>query len=487
MVHVYPTITPPATFSVAKHKALPIPLQDAEERLQALVLAIHDDLEALCYPVRLWSYSKDPEVLEVAIVGGGHTGKSVAFGLRRHGITNVQIFDRNPAGKEGPWRNYARNHTLRTPKIITGGLDWGIPNLNFCRWCIACYGRDYWQSITHIPRLLWAEYLDWYGKLLDLPIENKVDIQKITWDATHQSFHLHTPQKTYKARFVILATGMESAGGKAIPTIISEALPSHCYAHTMQDINFCDLADKRVVVVGGGASAFDNANAALAAGALKVDLVIRRSTLPNSNRIRWSEWNGFHRHYIDLDDKTKWYYTIEELRAGQLPPTHTYYEALSNPCFTLYSQAPLEQLSYQNSEIIGVYGGEEMRHDFLICGTGFKVPSITNQAELGSLSPHILLWKDVYQPDSHSENEGLSNYPYLGNNLEFIPRDSEHDYIRRIYYLASGAAWMSGFRGNLSGLQFASPRVCYDIGRQLFLEYQEDIQADFAAYDLLEY
>jgi FAD-dependent urate hydroxylase len=487
MVNIHSAIAPPETFSISKHKAIPSPLPDAEERLEVLRSQIADDLEVLSHPARLWSYTRQPDLLEVAIVGGGHTGKSVAFGLRRYGITNVEIFDRRSSGKEGPWRNYARNHTLRTPKSVTGGLDWGIPNLNFSRWCIARYGKDYWQTVIYIPRLLWAEYLDWYATVLALPMQNDADVQTIDWNAEEQCFYLQTTRATYKARFVILATGMESAGGKIIPEIIAEELPSHCYVHTMDEIDLSNLLGKRVIVIGGGASAFDTANAALAAGADSVDLAIRRSTLPNVNRLRWSEWNGFHRHYIDLDDAMKWYYSIEELRAGQLPPAHTYYEAISNPRFTLYSQAPIEKLSYQNGEIVGTYGGQEMRHDFLICGTGFRMSSVQDQPELSAIAAKILRWRDVYQPEPDQQNQELSNYPYLGKSLEFLPRKAEHEYVRRIYYLASGAAWMSGFRGNLSGLQFAAPRVCYDIGRQLFLEHQTEIRHDFDSYNVLEY
>jgi hypothetical protein len=81
----------------------------------------------------------------------------------------------------------------------------------------------------------------------------------------------------------------------------------------------------------------------------------------------------------------------------------------------------------------------------------------------------------------------LSQYPYLGQHPELLPRSPEHDYLRRCYYLACGATSLSGLRANLSGLQFALPRVIYDIGRQLFLTHQDQIKADFAAYNVREY
>lgn len=485
-VEMYSPVLPPTTFSLDQHTFLPSLLPDAEQRLQSLVAALEADLDVLSYPCRTWNYQQDKDVLEVAIIGAGHTGKSVAFGLRRHGIEHIRIFDAKSPGQEGPWRSYARNRTLRTPKQVTGGLDWGIANLNFRRWCCACYGDDYWQQMQFIPRLLWAEYLDWYAQVLQLPIQHNTPIDTVTWNEAGQHFCLETPQSKYSARFVILAMGIESSGGKAIPALVCNSLPVDCYAHTSDDINFAALKDQRVVVVGGGASAFDNAIAALSAGAASVDIVMRRAQIPNINRIRWSEWNGYHRHYIDLDDRTKWYYTLEELKLGQLPPTHTYYEAMSDSRLTLYTSAPVTKLQHNGHEILGTYGGKEMRHDFLICATGFAT-DIAAQPELRALISHIALWKDRYQPEPGSECAALSNYPYLGRSLEFLPKQPEHGYLRRLYYLSSGIGWLSGFRAYLSGLQFAAPRVCYDISRQLFLQHQPEIIAAFDRYAVAEY
>lgn len=490
MTDIHPPPQLPKDFATKDFWVIPPPLPAAAERLHQLAKAVYADLEVLNYPSRTWNYSHDRDILEVAILGAGHSGKSAAFGLRRHGIENVRIVDRHPSGREGPWFTFARNATLRTPKQVTGGLDWGIANLNFRRWCAACYGDDYWQRIQYIPRPLWAAYLDWYGKVLNLPIQNDTEIQDITWHASEQCFWLHGYHRgesaLYKARFVIFATGMECAGGKHIPDIVQESLPADCYRHTMDPINFPAFADKRVIIIGGGASAFDNAILLLNAGAKSVDIAIRRPQLTHLNRIRWSEWNGYHRHYIDLPDAMKWSYSLAEFRLGQLPPSHTYYQAISHPNLTLYTDAPVKQLEYKNGEIIGTYGDLTLHHDALICGTGF-ITHLDRQPELRSLAPHIARWQDRYTPPPGDEQPEMAHYPYLGKRLEFVPNSPEHDYLSRCYYLSSGAALLSGFRANLTGLQFALPRVAYDIGRQLFLEHQDDIRAAFDAYDVREF
>ncbi|MGB3573749.1 MAG: NAD(P)-binding domain-containing protein [Phormidesmis sp.] len=490
MTYIHPSLPLPTGLATEDFWVLPTPLPDAQARLHHLTEAIYADLEVLSHPSKNWDYSRDHSILEVAILGAGHCGKSTAFGLRRHGIERVRIFDRRQSGQEGPWRLFARNATLRTPKNVTGGLEWGIANLHFSRWCIACYGEAYWERIQYIPRLLWADYLDWYGKILDLPIQNDTQIQEIVWHEEEQCFwlsamHQGRPER-YKARFIVFATGMECAGGKKIPAIIKESLPERCYQHTMDRIDFEAFAKKKVVVVGGGSSAFDNALMALKAGAETVDIVVRRSQLTNLNRIRWSEWNGYHRHYIDLPDEMKWAYCLAEFRLGQLPPSHTYYQAMSHPRLTLYTDAPIKSLAYREGKITGDYGDRTLTHDVMICGTGF-VTNLDFQPELSALAPHIARWQDRYTPEPGDEQAEMSGYPYLGKSLEFTPRAAEHDYLKRCYYLCSGGALVSGFRAHLSGLQFALPRVAYDIGKQLFIEHREDIWSAFNAYDVREY
>ena len=182
----------------------------------------------------------------------------------------------------------------------------------------------------------------------------------------------------------------------------------------------------------------------------------------------------------------KWAYSLAEFRLGQLPPSHTYYQAVSQPGLTLHTDAAIKELGYFNHEIVGTYGDTTLHHDAMICGTGF-VTSLDRQTELRSLSPHISRWRSHFTPATGEEHSEMSQYPYLGKNLEFTPTSPEHDYLRRCYYLCSGGALLSGFRAHLSGLQFALPRVAYDIGRQLFIEHKDEIWDSFNAYDVTEY
>src|SRR4051812_9034647 len=102
--------------------------------LAALEAAIRRDLEILDYPSKPWLVptprADGREVLDVAIVGGGHCGLTAAFALMRERVSRILVIDENPAGQEGPWQSYARMPDLRTRKSVTS-TELGYPNLTF--------------------------------------------------------------------------------------------------------------------------------------------------------------------------------------------------------------------------------------------------------------------------------------------------------------------------------------------------------------------
>ena len=476
----------PSAFSMADRLYKPSPLPDAGQRLRVLADQARSDIQSLEFPKRLLPFERKPDVLEVAIVGGGQTGLGVSFGLFRHGIKNTMIFDQNAKGRQGPWRSYARNHLLRTKKDSTGGLEWGIPSLHFIRWSEARYGGDYYESIQKIPRSIWADYLDWFSDAVEMPAQYETAVRGIRWNGEERFFELQTSRGLVKAEFVVMCTGIESGGKHRFPRVVEEHLPREVYAHTMTEPEVGHLKGRDVVVIGGGASAFDWANAVLAAGAKSVDLMIRRNNLPTAHRVCWgSRWIGYHRHYVDLPDEMKWSYSLADLDLGVPPPRDTYYEAVRDPRFRIFGNAGIDAIRYEGGKIVGSYGGTELRHDFMICGTGSN-NSIFGQTELQSILPHIQIWKDVFVPTDGRTHPELELSPYLGKSLQFTPKRAEDAFVERIYYLCSGVAHLSGFRCNLSAIQFVAKRVCDDISRHIFLDHRDEVKAAFDAFDVWE-
>jgi FAD-dependent urate hydroxylase len=107
---------------------------------------VRRDLTYRSYPARDWTIPRRHDgarVLDVLIVGGGQGGLATAFGLKLERISNIRIVDRNPRGREGPWRRFARMKELRTPKEVCG-IDFGIPSLTARAWYEARFGRQAW-------------------------------------------------------------------------------------------------------------------------------------------------------------------------------------------------------------------------------------------------------------------------------------------------------------------------------------------------------
>ena len=150
--------------------------------LDCLAVQIMRDLEMLQYPPKSWVSSRttpcgDP-INDVVIIGGGMCGLVVNFALLRAGITNIRTFDLHAKGKEGPWVNYARMETLRSPKNLAGPAL-GLPNLTFQSWFEAQWGKDTWNALGKIPTATWMDYLIWYRKVLNIDIENESEVLSI--------------------------------------------------------------------------------------------------------------------------------------------------------------------------------------------------------------------------------------------------------------------------------------------------------------------
>ena len=184
-------------------------------------------------------------------------------------FANIRIFDRSPAGCEGPWLTYARMETLRSPKQLTGPA-YGMASLTFRAWFVAQFGNDAWTNSTRYRgRCGWSTCV-WYRKVLDLPVENGVEVKSIVPEGRTDAADAgrRARERSVLARKVVMATGRDGMGHPSIPGFVKN-LPQADWAHSSDSIDFAALRGKRVVVVGVGASAVDNAAEALEAGAAR--------------------------------------------------------------------------------------------------------------------------------------------------------------------------------------------------------------------------
>ena len=159
------------------------------------------------------------EVLPVAVIGGGMGGMAASAALRFLGV-NAPIFDRSPAGFEGPWATTARMETLRSPKTLTGPAL-GKPSLTFRAWFESQFGIEEWDALDKIPRLQWMDYLRWYRKVLDLEVNNEHRVLAVRPRGADGVVHGPVSPRRLRAHLLALLRARRGAAAAppATPTI----------------------------------------------------------------------------------------------------------------------------------------------------------------------------------------------------------------------------------------------------------------------------
>ncbi|HMJ09973.1 MAG TPA: NAD(P)/FAD-dependent oxidoreductase [Polyangiaceae bacterium] len=458
--------------------------------LDELSCRVQRELELLSYPKRDWLRPRQTPagdgVHDVVIVGAGQGGLASAFGLMRERVSNLLVVDENPLDRAGPWLNFARMQTLRTPKHVSGP-ELGVPSLTPEAWYEARHGSGSWQALDLIPKQAWAEYLRWYRCTLNIPVSPETRVGALRWDADARVWQIpttrHAREHTLYARRVVLATGIDGSGEWHVPALIRDALPAHAYAHTRDAIDFDALRGKRVAVLGAGASAFDNAATALERGAREVRVFFRREQLVSVNAYRWAEFVGFLKHLADLPDADKWRFILRILRMGQLPPKDTLRRASALPGFHLHPGSTWRSLEYGESGIGISTDQGRFDTDFVIIGTGF-ITDLQKRPELAHVEPFIARWADRYTPAPEERHEDLLRHPYLGQSFEFSEREpGSAPYLQYLHNYTFGCLLSLGFGGaSISGMKYSIPRLVSGITRSLFVEDRHEYFASLCHF-----
>lgn len=457
--------------------------------LPELEAQIRRDLELLQYPTRAWVPPRrvgGEAVRDVVIVGGGQNGVAIAFALRREGVEDIALYDRAAPEKVGPWQSYARMRTLRTPKHVTGP-DQGLPGLTPRAWYEARFGAEAWARLGRIPREVWFEYLDWLRGVLDIPVRHGVAVTDIAPAGAGLLRLGLSDGASVLARQVVLATGIEGGGGWTVPAVLA-GLPAERLAHTSQPIDFAALKGRRVLVVGGGASAFDNAATALEAGAARVDVLVRRARLPRVNPNRWMEFAGFMRHFGALDDARRWRMMKLIFDMNQPPPQDTYERCARWPGFALHCGAPIRGARMEGGAVVLETPRGAFRGDFVIAGTGL-LADLSARPETRRLAPHVALWADRYSPPAGEDCAALAACPYLSPSFQLTPRAGAEDWadaLSRVRLFTFAAMPSLAASAGISAMKFAVERAVRGITEQLFVEDFEAHLADLRAYDEAE-
>jgi cation diffusion facilitator CzcD-associated flavoprotein CzcO len=466
--------------------------------LSALEARLREDLAWLDLPPPAWvppRFVDGERVLDVAIVGAGMAGLTVAAELRMLGIDKIRLFDQARAGQEGPWVTYARMRTLRSPKQLTGPAM-RFPALTFRAWYEAQFGRAQWEALSKIPRDQWMDYLRWYRAVLALPVMNDTRIALLEPRADELwALRLHpaaaraateVKAHTVLSRHVILATGREGLGGAYLPPI-AHTLPARFRAHSSDAIDFDALRAKRVGVIGGSASAFDNAGAALEAGAARVDMFIRRSEMPRINKLTGIGSPGLVHGFQHLHDEWKWRFLHYSAQSQTPPPRDSVLRVTRHAHAHLHLGSPTIDAAIHGNEIMLDTPKGRYVLDYLIFATGFH-SEIDTRAEFASIAPHVRRWRDRFDPGPELSNDELGSSPDLDLHLAFQERvPGSCPSLGRMHCFNHAASLSHGkVAGDIPAISDGAQRLARGIASMLFDADREQHYAALQAFDKAE-
>jgi len=417
------------------------------EGLAVLELRLRHELDLLELPAAPWVPSRATEgglATDVVVIGAGMAGLAVAAKLRLFGVERVRVLDRAPAGQEGPWVTFARMRTLRSSKLHAGpALQ--LPSLTFRAWFEAQFGADAWSSLGKAPRPLWMDYLRWFRRVMRVEVGNDCRVTLIRPREDGLLAIEHTGGPTIACRRVVLATGRDGLGGPAIPRFAA-ALPRHLWSHASEAIDFAALRGRRVAVVGAGASAMDNAAAALEAGCASLDMLVRRAAVPSDDI--GTGFPGMIHGFASLPDEWKWRLMHLQLVVQNPPPRESVLRVFRHPQARLHVASPIEAAEPAGDALRLVAPQGAMIVDHLILGTGFRV-DLSERPELARLAPHVAFWRDRPEVAGWHANEELLDSPDLAPDYAFRERQPGACPMLRHIHCFNYAATLS--HGKLSG------------------------------------
>ncbi|WP_198378382.1 NAD(P)-binding domain-containing protein [Roseomonas rubea] len=396
---------------------------DSAPGLAALEARLAQGLEWLQEPAADWvppTTAPDGSVaLDVAILGAGMAGLAAGFALKRDGVRRAALFDPAPEGAEGPWATYARMPTLRSPKQLAGPAL-GLPDLTFRAWFCALNGAAAWEALGKIPTGTWMEYLRWFRRVVGLDIRNGTAVARIEPAGGLFRLVLADGGATF-ARHVVLATGRDGLGG---PRLLPGFLPEwrgRCWAHSADAIDFAALAGRHVVVIGAGASAFDNAGTALEVGCARLTMLLRRDRLPRVNSSKALDSRGIWHGWYGLPAAWRWRLMLSVERRQTPPPAESVRRVAAHPNATLLTGAGVEAVARDGEGLRLTTPRGAVAADFVILGTGF-LQDAALRPELGAMAQDIRLWRDAYAPPEEERDAALGLCPWLDEGFAFTER-----------------------------------------------------------------
>ena len=456
--------------------------------LAELETTLARDLDRLNLPANNWVPQRPAPngdtLLDVLVVGGGMCGLTAAFALRRLGISNLRVIDAAPPGRQGPWRTFARMRTLRSPKHLTGPAM-GLPNLSFRAWYEAQFGDAAWEDLGRIPTSMWADYVDWYGRVTGANVDFNVRLAgiEVSDNCIIANLQSVSGESICHARRIVLATGREALAAPRIPPPLAPFLGETVF-HTFDAPRSEQFAGRRVAVIGLAASAFDYAGLALESGASHVTIVGRKSAIPSINKAKQIVYPGFTIGFADLPDLQKLEIFAEIFEPGIAPPRDSVLRVTKHPNLEIRLNCEITTARKADGALEMETTSGAITADIVVLGTGFRVDVAADRA-LAAHAPHIKTWQHTV-PDRPDFGE-LLDFPYLGPGFEFQPVSDAPEataHMLNAMHCFNHTAMISlgNLANDIPAVSDGAERLAQAIARSLFLEDRDLHRQNLAGY-----
>ena len=266
------------------------------------------------------------------------------------------------------------------------------------------------MSSSCISRPLWMEYLRWYRNVLKLPVENGIEVTCVRpLDNLLELEIVGGEQPSILTRRVVLANGREGLGAPTIPSFVRD-LPRKRWSHSSDDFDFATLHGKRVVVIGVGASAMDNAAVALEEGAREVRLLARRRRMPTINKLMGVGSYGMTAGFPRLSPAWRWRIMDYSFKQQTPAPRNSTQRVSRHPNAFFHFGCGIESMRVQDDEVvIRTQAGRNFVTDHVILEPGSQS---TRQAgpNFAEYSDRIATWGDSYAPPPDARNAELATF-----------------------------------------------------------------------------
>lgn len=459
--------------------------QDCIQGLDELKKCLKLELKKINYPGTKWlNHKEDDSILDVAIIGAGMSGATVAVALKKEGIQNIRLFDENPQGSEGPWAKTARMKILRSSKNFAGPA-YGIPGLTFRSWYEAQFGSKKWQELNSVPTELWNKYLIWYRNAMELPVENEMTLVDITphGNLLKLTFLKNDQQTDILTRKVILSTGREGCSCPEYPDYLNN-ISKRFYAHTREHIPKDVFKNKRIAIIGAASSSFDAAATALENGALNATIIGRSTKKQNLNKFALLHGNGILHGFYFLPEKVRLDLFVHLFQYGVPPPKESFERINKNKNLKILLNTQIKEIEEEGDSLTIHTNQGVVNADYIIVATGFCV-NLWGCEEFHSFYDEIMLWQDRFAIEEFKTHPQLGNFPFLGPHLELVEKTKGNaPFLKNIYLFNYGALLSHGLLCDaIPAISFGASKVVEGIVLDFFLSDSESYLQSIYDFD----